>query len=235
MDLHFKNFFHKNKVDYFDYHRYFFSGHEINIGTDKKFYDICIKENLHPSYEDLISFFNTNDTMAILSDSLPLQDSLRSSRMLAHLAVSLDFKKAHRIYFINKSDNFLDVYGFGSSEKGSVGLSNLISKIDKMQYYINFFQEDIQRDVIKEKKNFYTFSSFYTGESSVDSLLSKQELICYNYFHQGRMSQKEIAKNLNISHRTVQKHLTNIKVKLVDNKDNLPTHLFNGLSHSYFS
>jgi DNA-binding CsgD family transcriptional regulator len=62
------------------------------------------------------------------------------------------------------------------------------------------------------KQEFFNVNHYYFGYIFEDNYLTKREVECLKLFFMGKTA-KQIAKNLSISFRTVEKHIENIRIK----------------------
>jgi len=145
------------------------------------------------------------------------------------------FGYSNGITLIERYENWADLYYFASDNRKGID-EFFITNIDQLKCFILFFKEIVhthkyfknlystQYQVdgrIVESTNFdYDSTSlwntlnikrFYIGSGNV--YLTKKEMSVL-YFHTQGKTQKEISKELNISHRTVETHIINAREKL---------------------
>lgn len=149
-----------------------------------------------------------------------------------------DFNICKGMQFLNIEEGYRDVFAFGSNDDSDSRVSFYFNNLDMLQKFILFFNEKAEKLFIEANK-----SKINTPEimkiadlepqlrkiERVDRLarekfqsklnsallkpLTEKQLECLSYYANGK-SAKEIAKDLFISHRTVEDHLNKIKEKL---------------------
>jgi DNA-binding CsgD family transcriptional regulator len=158
------------------------------------------------------------------------------------------------ITLIEPSTDYLDLYWFGTTNENTYATNNFESNIDAFQRFILYFKDKgskvlnsahinpINFGDYENEKGIYTFKTFdqlintFTHAENLRFIfehqgeikfLSQQETICASYFIL-QFSMREIAVRMQISPRTVETYVNNIKNKLFCNsKSNLISELLN--------
>lgn len=148
------------------------------------------------------------------------------------------FDLAHGITLIEKQKDFCEFFTFGTTSNNEKIINFYLNNLDLLKRFSLFFKERgnliinkankdrlILPNCLKAQKNEdkeviptiisekirEEFIAFTTLKPSCS--LTKKESLCLYYLSQGK-SLKEVARQLNISPRTVESHLNNLKLKL---------------------
>ena len=148
----------------------------------------------------------------------------------------------HGLNIVHPSSGFVDVYYFATNRENHQVTSLYLNHSDLIRRFIAYFKNEIKNIVLTAKPENYAYSEIYNKvfqskafrEDSIyinnvenfiketeikkfkidDSLsLSAREIQCMALIANGR-TMKEIGKHLNLSPRTIESYLNNLKNKL---------------------
>ena len=148
------------------------------------------------------------------------------------------FNIDHRFMIVEKFADYNCFYSFGTRKNFHQAINFYLSHLDLLHKFINYFKEKSQplvrsyqqqRIILPPSNNFSVAQinvlSSQARQKLIDSIgtqrywlndknyLTKREFECARYIIQG-MNSKEIANQLNISARTIEKYIEAIKTKL---------------------
>ncbi len=159
-----------------------------------------------------------------------------------NLDISNQYDCYHRLFLLNRTKSFIELTGFGMSAKHEQGLHFLMNHFDLLENFAEYFKEKAA-DLLKlgdsnqliykspgitkakttenEQKNEFLSANKETFLEQMKSnqiiiagkKLTPREIACLKYVCQG-LTAKEAARVLNVSPRTVEAHILNIKRKL---------------------
>lgn len=234
--------FQNSPVDYFEYVRFYDSGEMLLLGTHPEGMIKAFANNLFPSQEELDSFQTYGVKVACLSHEMELPAGvsvLNSERYQNNITNAADHHIYHRIYFIERKDTYYKIYGYGVSKSSKSILNYYLNSLSFLEKFVKHFewhaQGLIEADV---KKNIIVIPNYHQKISLVNceipSVLNDSELEfkqngtgtiaqhydritsrekeCLSLVAQG-YTMKNAARKLQISPRTVEQHLRNIKEK----------------------
>lgn len=149
------------------------------------------------------------------------------------------------IIIYRKYHNYIEAYAFAATKKDSLLKNFYINNIDILNQFIIYFKNKIQYFLTPQEKKIFipyhfsipekkestidkrdiffqqtSFSRYYFMINDIEVALSTREIECLYYLSKGK-SFKEIALILNLSARTIEHYLDNIKKKSRANKNTL--------------
>jgi DNA-binding CsgD family transcriptional regulator len=195
---------------HFSYIRILDHQERILITSDPAYSELSITKKFHT-----YAFFGPRD---LYTEGMFLIDFLDLGEIKTALS-------AHDInigcIIIKKRKNYTDHYSFGTAKR-TPGLNNfIINNLDLFEEVIEEFHARAETLIKQYQKNtlLYPASIDTTGLTDPNSrnintqnifTLREQEIL--RYIKKG-LSSKHVSQNLNISHRTVEKHLENMLIK----------------------
>ena len=222
-------------VDYFDYHRFCFDGRHVHLSTHAAYANDYITEQCDPSLQE---FQHNLHRYAFMSTDMPLPAlAVNKKQFQTNIQLASDFGHPHRLYILAPFDTHYEVCGFGTQKITSGVAEYLINHIDIFEKHIVYFRSkakklieqssripyffDLKTTSHNDKKERALYSDRKGFNQAIENLnlsigditFSPRQSLCYKYFATGR-TMKEIAKILNISHRTVEGYIEEIKNKL---------------------
>lgn len=217
----------KHGITVFNYYRMFFDGTVIRLSSDRSWTEHYFKKGYINQLTVPESYLQKPLNYFIWqNDDCP--------EMLLDAAINFD--TSNGISIALKQPDSIEYYCFATTRSNTTIVNNFyINNLDLLLQYGAFFKERAD-SLIKmgEKNKIITTKSINLSEenNSINSLqrkhssaLSNRQFHCATFLLKG-LSQKEIALQLNISPRTVETHLNNLKIKLAcRNKSELITKL----------
>lgn len=160
------------------------------------------------------------------------EDPEFQSRLINHAVKIFDID--HCLALIKKTDSGCEFAFFATAHKNKGIISKYVSQLQMLWDYVNFFKLENQKllrlnenynvDLTVLKPESYAGTkgilkveqeAFSQGQVRLEMpvILTPRERECLNFYVKGRTA-KETAIALNLSHRTVEEHLNNLKNKL---------------------
>lgn len=234
--------FKNTPINYFDYGRYYDTGEAMVISSSVDFFVNGFEKMLFPSLEEYNLMYASGLKTVFLSHAMPLPlppgvDSYTFDKYSEILDLAGTLNVLHRIYFIERCSDHYRVAGFGSDKCDISIINYFINSMPSLINFIHHFErsgEDLIEFLIGSHRiiipNYLESRLQIEGlilpaqlpfnfahkepSASVDQiqLVTAREKDCLNLIAQG-YTMKSIAQKLNISHRTVETHLRNIKDK----------------------
>lgn len=235
-------FFQRTPINYFEYVRFYDSGEMLLLGTHPEGMIKAFVSNLFPSQEELESFQAYGVKVACLSHNMELPPgvgALNTERYKNNIFNAAEHNIFHRIYFIERCSNYYKIYGYGVC-KGSTSIMNYyLNSMPVLEKFVKHFESHARELIeIEANKNSIVLPNYHSRISSIQSqipsvqhyyetefesfesdLFAKQvdrltsrEKECLSLVAQG-YTMKNTARKLQISPRTVEQHLRNIKDK----------------------
>lgn len=216
------------KTDYFLYVKTFKDGSHIELTTNAGWSEVFYK---HKYYEiDVFGETSNNKQSGIfLWSALPCQKIFTVKREL--------FSINSGITLATTSKNISEFYHFGSKTQSAIATNFYLNNIDLIKHFIFYFKdkatslirslESKRIHILRgsqplstfsdlERRNFLqktTIDRYYFDPDVPNKHLTRREVECLNWFIYGKTA-AETAMLLNITKRTVEAHLENIKLKL---------------------
>jgi LuxR family transcriptional regulator, quorum-sensing system regulator SolR len=218
-----RDFFQQSPVTYFDYSRIYFDSSWLFFTSEPKISDYFIDSGL--SFLPQVEITN--------KDSFHLIPSIEVFRSFAG-EVASHFDVHHLFAYVKKSLHYVDIYWLGTHNAENETINFYFNNLDKIKLFSKYFDESASSLIKNAENEKIIIPELLTPEYDLafqklqlvsdnqsDSFLQSQiaeknlttrELECLKLIVKG-FSAKMVAKKLNISSRTVERHLENIKAK----------------------
>ncbi len=236
--------FKNTPVKYFDYTRYYDTGEIVSCATSSpEFLKQYYVNDLYPSFEEFTIFSSFGLSVAMLSHTMPLPpgaSEINPNRYNGNILTAADSAIFHRLYVIVRHPDYYVTSGFGVIREDKSIFNFYLNATPILENFVKYFEhrayEMIERTckdsriimpyyLEKRVRNDEKFGALFNiSKLNFDINPSKPiifdkmiitpreheclELIAHGY------TMKNAAKRLEISHRTVEQHLRNIKEKL---------------------
>jgi DNA-binding CsgD family transcriptional regulator len=194
----------------FNYYRSYFDGSQVRLSTDlawtqhyfKKGYinrltvpQSCLNKPLN------YFIWLTNDCPEMLLDA------------------AINFNTSNGISIAIKHENYIEYFCFATIRDNQAIINFYINNLDRLQNYCHIFNEKAAHLLIEaERDRIITTNSISQPTPPNDHLnstkITQREKDCISYLLKG-LSNKEMARKLNISNRTVDTHVNNLKDKFL--------------------
>lgn len=233
--------FKKTPINYFDYTRYYDTGEMVPFSTSPDFTKRYYIDSLYPSLEELNLGFSFGMKSTFLSHHLPLPvvvGDLNPDRYSGNIACAAEFKIFHRFYFIERGKNYYYTSGFGLPSNNKADLDFYVNAGAKLKQFIKYFEYHARHLIANGRQSYSIYMPTYYEKSlqvpndfqepfNINNLdftikadlqskmgeeLTSREKECLSLIAQG-YTVKNVALMLQISPRTVESHLANIKDK----------------------
>lgn len=236
--------FKSTPLRYFDYVRYYDSGEAIAFSTSTEFSINTLSETLLPTFEELnlTCLFGQKASFLSTAASLPLGiNDLNREKYEKNLAYAIENKVYHRLYITERGSDCYVTCGFGVTNDSKSVINFHMNAIGYLQKFINYFEfhasdlihehslkyrfniQNYHSKIIQEYYDF-DFSFLKVADAATQSvvekndndmlvLISPREKKCLELMALG-YTMKNAARKLDISPRTVEQHIRNIKDKL---------------------
>lgn len=136
------------------------------------------------------------------------------------------FNIRYGITLVCKFEDGCDYFNFGTSETESAIVGKIYNQLEQLQYFTKFFYEKTKRllhianqnrfdlEQFKNTENIITQNNrLYLGPTYEYAYLTEKEITCLKHLIAGKTI-PDIATLLQVSPRTIEKHVENIKNKL---------------------
>jgi DNA-binding CsgD family transcriptional regulator len=230
----------KVNITTFAYFRFFENGRYLYLCNDLKWVEYCL-QNVQDNNTSLgleIKHASTDNFYCFLWPTTP-QDKL--------LTALYNFNIWHGLSIFKKLQDSVELWGFASAKENYFMPNFYVNNIEKLKDFTRLFNDKAKKliDITDQSKlaiyknsiaDSYNFNDPYASREfnkfilatdikkypiiaqNREVFLSRRENQCLNYLSFGKTA-KEIGKELNISNRSVELYLKNIKNKLsCDNK-----------------
>lgn len=209
-------------VDYFSYTRYYYDGTSICLLTHTDWYEFFLKEEA-PGCINVYNLENGCNLWVDLFPEKPVADARNQ------------FGIENGIHFSYRKEKYVEAISFASGINNRKALGSFIANIDLLEKFIEYFRERAEpliRNALPEKiiipevmRGYETFDNNFKlsledrlnflsqiGYKDICEKISSREYECLSHLSAG-LPAKEIAKAMNISSRTVESHIANMKEK----------------------
>ncbi len=235
--------FKSTPIRYVDYLRYYDNGDAVGFSMSPDFSVKTLCELLLPTLDEfrLFSLFGQKACFLSTLTSLPPGVSkLNQDKFDKNIAYAVDHKVYHRLYLVDRREDYFITCGFGIDADNKSIINFYLNAVQYLQRFLNYFEfhaeEYIESQfqsaglilpnyhdklvVLDEEINFPVLNpkdlSFSVESRRMNSLaipfMTAREKACLELIAQG-YTMKNTARRLDISHRTVEQHLRNIKDK----------------------
>ncbi len=232
--------FKKTMVKHFDYVRFYDSGEMMYLGTTPEFIRNSHKRMLVPTEEELKLIYMARMKIFYLSHYMPLPPGAGSANPDKYnelISMQAEFNIYHRICFVDRGPNYFRACAFGVKFSSKSIFTYYVNLIDSLQNFIKYFETKVEKlnaqmkvhnkiiipyfhqklMPVNEQIELIQFDSALDFEDNKpqeynSTLITVRERECLSLIAQG-YTMKSAAIKLQISHRTVEQHLRNIKGK----------------------
>ncbi len=235
--------FKNTPLRYFDYLRCYDDGTTTTMSVSPDFVTKILSEFLLPTLEEfqLFSLFRQKATYLSTLTSLPPGASeLDPEKFEKNIAYATDNNIYHRLYIVERGENYYVTFGFGVTNDNRSIINFYLNALPYLERFVRYFDFHMtgiieaqlkefnivlpgyHQKTVEEKFNI-TLPALNTDDLSIESKLGDKKIIeieitpreklCLELIAQG-YTMKNAAKRLQISHRTVEQHLRNVKDKL---------------------
>lgn len=210
--------FEHTRITHFTYSRLYDDGRVIVLVSDPTYHQHFWQQSYHTEF-----FQNYSQGVHYVED-------------LSHQAIrdAKDFGILHPMMKIYRRQDYYEGFGFGTSSAEIESINFYTQHIEIMNQFQLHFKNVAQPLIIEAQKHFLDSeihlekkedSLSYRSDTMFDTpffwlenqkkaiKISKQQHLCLKYLAHGFTS-KGVAQKLNLSYRTIEKHLENIKQKL---------------------
>ncbi len=235
--------FKNTPVRHFDYLRCYDDGVITSMGVDPDFVAKILSQNLLPTLEEfqLFSLYRQKATfLSTLTNLPPGAADLDPEKYEKNITHAADHNIYHRLYIVERREDYYVTFGFGVSNDNRSIINFYLNALPYLERFVRYFdfhatniiESQLQdfniispgylNKMVKEKFNIslpplnandLTISNGQGDKKIIEIELTPREKLCLELIAQG-YTMKNAAKRLQISHRTVEQHLRNIKDKL---------------------
>lgn len=235
--------FKNTPIKHFDYGRYYDTGEVVMCGTTspdlvKKYYT----EKLCPTFEEFKLFNSFGLNVTFLSHAMPLPPGVyegNEDRFKKNIENAACWKIYHRLYIVHRAPGYFAAYGFGVIDEAKSVFNFYLNALGILEKFVKYFEHNAGDLIEKNHQNNSIILPYYHekfirdnekfedifGVSNLDFsietvkkyhfegvLITPREIECLELIAQG-FTMKTTAKKLEISPRTVEQHLRNLKDK----------------------
>lgn len=236
--------FKSTPIKYYDYIRYYDNGDAVGFSMSPEFSVKTLCELLLPTYAEfnLFSLFGQNACFLSTSSSLPPGVSeVNHEKYEKNIAYGLDHKVYHRLYLVFRRESYYLTTGFGVHCDNKSILNFYLNALPYLKKFLQYFEFHAEETIMHQfQKNTLYIPNYHekliyedqeisfpvlnpndlnfnldyrNGIPKALTTMTSREKACLELVAQG-YTMKSTAKRLEISHRTVEQHLRNIKDKL---------------------
>lgn len=231
--------FNKTPLDFFGYVRYYDSGEALYLSSEPDIQSSWILQGLYPTRSELDMFvtFGLKTTYLSPEAPLPLGGEVSPEKYENVIAVAYDHKLFHLLYFVKRVSNYYRVCGFGTQKQSKHIINFYISASPFLEKFIPYFEENADHLIEPSQNKGHVVLPIYhmpsisnpaheicqdfnhkldfcevIGVKKCLSGITNREEECLRLIAHGH-TMKTAAKKLEISNRTVEQHLRNVKDK----------------------
>lgn len=239
--------FKSTPISFFSYAKMYDSGNMVFFNTDSESTEKLVSHGYYATLEELNLFHSFGLKTTLMSPRLPLPLGVKASaeKYSGMVSVAAELSLFYRYFVIDRGADHYRVCGFGTHINKSSIITFYLNALPLFERFIRYFESQA-RDMIDEycpndlicldkyhekiivNENADTsflipqlnFNFRYGYENNLDrKVLTVRECECLGLIAQG-YTMKSASRKLNISHRTVEQHLRNIKEKFRVNTKN---------------
>ncbi len=251
--------FKRTPVDFFVYEIFYDSGEAIFLSSAPNVLINWAQDDLHPTQEELDLYSSIGLKTALLSHLIPLPPviDLIALKYEKIIDIASQCDLYHTLFFVDRYTTHYRVCGFGVKKSNKSVLNFYLNAAPTLLRFINYFEKNAEELINADNGSeliylpkYHLIQSINLGLENLEetflnldfpldfdlknglmnSSLTSREYQCLSLVAQG-YTMKTAAKKLDISHRTVEQHLRNLKEKLsVNTKSQLVEmwHMHNG-------
>ena len=226
-----KPLFNLFNINFFSHARAFHNGYFTSLMTQPELTEYYVSQKFPIRFSQGQGIF--------LENGFYLGASLRdaaSDKITNQLQEN--FNTAHFIYIIDKQKDYDDMYSIATRPENTYVINQYLNNLDVLKHFLCFYKEKSaalikNATLIKYGDEYFPTSTQHGNHSVINTnyfetmplkkitltgnlgevLISQREFDCLKLIVKG-YSFKEIGKNLNISPRTVETYVNNLKDKL---------------------
>jgi len=226
-------------INFFIYERYYYNGEYIALSDNLESAHRIYQENLMPTLEEVQS---NNSPIVFLSPAIEFPRATKiPEKVQRNVQIASEADIFHRILLIKNQPTYVEAFAFGLGNT-QTPLEIFLNALKKLEFFCIYFQESHQNILAMIGKNPIIFDDqnesylsknciLETRESYLEYLksfklnkfpfkgrqgncyLSMRELECLIWVSKNKTA-KQMARILNISYRTIEDYLQNLKCKL---------------------
>lgn len=232
-----KPLYENSPICIFDYSKYSFTDNSfMGLGTEPALEQIAFNQQLYPTQQEFV--VAGQNRYAILSPDFDLPaGAFDKTKYYLNIDLYRNHGIGHRFYIVNVTHTYAELFGFGLplAYKGFQYLLNNIEMLEKFVTYFNEQSQPLIKKIFNDKlllcKDFRTneLISHDLKEAGFNRKGFDKVLLAKTYQQEkynltirelqilediaSGLTAKEIASKLAISHRTIEVHIQNIKIK----------------------
>lgn len=251
--------FKNTPIKYFGYYRYHDSGLMSAYVSNPILTVDLMQEDLMPNFEDIYAFQESGVHSTFLSHNVSPPEGMSNinfEKFMGIVSRAADHGSYNALVIMDRFESYFRYCIFAVATSNQSVFNFYINYFSQLKLFIRYFEnncqemflaEDFNNRIVLPNYNFinkkrelghYSLQGagfdFLSDVSVVESfrhdLLTNREKDCLSLIARG-YTMKNAAKKLNISHRTVEQHLRNLKEKLQLNTKNQLVeawYMFNG-------
>lgn len=213
---------------FFDYARFYKPGNFYGLTVNDNSFKIFFELEYEPLQFCRNNYFENDRFYYFFSSAATLNPDKNYLNVLQQIYQIT--QSDHGLIILKKQADYVDIFFFSSPLPYHFAINNYLNELPLLIQFITYFQQESQELIYHAKDNEILLPAHMlpkvwtsprkssTQETELFPIkkrltLTKRESECANYFCKGYTT-KEIAILLNISPRTIETHLDNIKIKL---------------------
>ncbi len=226
--------FKKTYIKHFDYFRFYDTGEMMSFGTAPEFLTKAYINNLVPTKEELSLIYLSGLKITFLSHYLPLPvgaGDVNPDKYYEVISKGAEYAVYHRLCFVERESNYYRACTFGVNQSTKSIFTYYMNIMSSLEKFIKHFETKVEelysansesstiivpnyhnKILTEEGQNGPMLFETRLIDSDHNMLLTSREKECLSLIAQG-YTMKNAARKLQISPRTVEQHLRNIKEK----------------------
>lgn len=227
--------FRGSPVDYVEYGRYYLNGQFAGMSTQPERIPYIFDTKCYPIAAELERFVNMGMHVTFLSEAVQhdiLSLGINITKFQRNIQICTEIGSVHRLCFVEKKQSYFQVIIFSSSNQCRQVIDIFLNYIEFFSKFSKYVASSISRLLDREDKNQFLYLPEHDGqlnsmpkevepvfdpeaimrEISGSELFTVREMQCMRLLAKG-FTMKGAAKELDISPRTVEQHLRNMKEK----------------------
>ncbi|MDQ2994260.1 MAG: LuxR family transcriptional regulator [Pseudomonadota bacterium] len=230
--------FMKSPISYVEYNRYYHNGEFLGTSTLPERLPYIFGNKLYPTFAELEMFHQMGLKVMMLSEALDMSATsahINKEKYHHNIQVCKALGSVHRLCFVEKRDKYFEVVIFSADDRLRNVLEVFMNNIDFFIAYAGHVIKAMVElyakwdplcriilpdynlvDIAVDEQNDLHNVALFNGEEILKEVRASQHLFtnregdCLRLLALGQ-TMKNIAKVLNISPRTVEMHLRNVK------------------------
>ncbi len=232
--------FKNSQIKYFVYNRIYDSGEIKSLTTNVDFVAKILINHWAPSREELKILCSLGMNISFLSTYLPLPmgDKVAAEKFEQLISLGIEHSIYNSIVMVDRIEDYYRVCSFGTKGNKNTAFNYFLNCLNILKRFIGYFEETGEHLISyysdgpkiimphyadrltlsdEDRKQLNSVDDWFFAMPSIAnprfSVVTEREKECLALLSQG-YTMKRAALKLNISHRTVEQHLRNIKDKL---------------------